>query len=97
MAKWCQVPAVLLLLLLLAGCKREIHCKCELIDDSGKFEAITSGRRTEDELRREALRAACDKRCAGMSGAAQACVARCTVDAVVGKIGMRSTCSEGGR
>lgn len=94
MAMWWQVPASLFVILLLSACKRENHCKCELIDDSGKFEATTSGRRAEDELRREALRAACEKRCAG---AVEPCMSRCTVDAVVGKIGMRTTCSEGGR
>jgi len=97
MATWSKVPASLFFVLVLAGCKRETHCTCEVIDDSGKFEATSSGRRPEDELRREALRAACDRRCAGESGAVAACVSRCTVDAVVGKIGMRTTCSEGAR
>ena len=94
MARWCLVPALLLLLL---GCKKETHCKCELIDDSGKFEAVISGRRPEDELRREAIRTACDKRCTKMGEPVEACVSRCTVDAVVGKIGMRATCTGGGR
>lgn len=92
MTRWILVPA--LLLPLLAGCNREHHCKCELIDDSGKFEATTSGRRPEEELKREAMRAACDKRCAGTPSAVEACVSRCTVDAVVGKIGMRTTCAD---
>ena len=93
MARWSAAKLSPFFVLALAACKRDTHCKCEVIDDSGKFEATASGRRPEDEIRREALRAACEKRCAG---AVEPCVSRCTVDAVVGKIGMRTTCSEGG-
>jgi len=84
-----------LLLAASAGCGRENQCKSELIDDSGKFEAVAKGRKPEAELRREALRAACGRRCARAEGSAEACVSRCVVDADAGKIGVRITC--GGR
>jgi hypothetical protein len=95
--------------LTLSGCQREISCTAEVTEAKGVFRGTVKGVRSRVDLEREALRAACGQLCGAQEladavardgGAVHAlgpsgCVSRCSVDAEAGKIGKRSTCTEG--
>jgi len=84
-------------LALLSGCGRMVECTSEITEGNGTFKGQASGRKPELDIKREALRDACDKLCAAKASAPEGCAARCSVDAQVGKMGARLTCSGGKR
>jgi hypothetical protein len=90
-----SLGAAIGLAIALAGCAREISCTAEVTEGAGTFKGTATGARPEPDLQREALRAACNNLCASRADK-EGCVSRCSVDAEVGKIGSRSTCTKGG-
>jgi hypothetical protein len=98
MTKWTLV-ALVGFPWLLAGCGKRLACTTEVTAGNGTFKAVAEGKRPQVELERESLSAACKELCARGKPAdsSDACVSRCSVDASVGKIGVRTTCSEGAR
>jgi hypothetical protein len=82
-----------LLLPATSGCARELRCTGEVVDGRGSYIASVSGRKSEAELRREALRTACTKLCGAGDEPGEACASRCAVDVEAGKIGARTTCT----
>ena len=97
MAKWTLVA--LLGFPLLAGCGKRLVCTTEVTEGNGTFKAVADGTRPRAELERDSLSSACKQLCNAAKPAdkSEACVARCSVDAIAGKIGVRTTCSEGAR
>jgi hypothetical protein len=93
MARWKL--AGLFCFTLLAGCRPSGACTAEVTDGRGTFKATAEGRAPQADLERAAVRAACEKLCAAMGDADDACVSRCDVDAASGKIGARTTCNVG--
>ncbi len=95
-----MVRATLLLIaaaIALPGCGHDVTCTSEVTDGAGTWTGTVTDTRPEADLRREAVRVACGKRCgAGGPTSAPGCVSRCAVDAEAGKIGARTTCKEGG-
>ena len=87
---------LLLAAIALPGCARAITCTTEVTDGAGTWTGVVSDTRPEADLRREALRVACGRRC-GARGATSApgCVNRCATDAEAGNIGVRTSCAEG--
>lgn len=85
--------------LLLAGCGKPMACTTEVTAGNGTSKAVAEGTRPRAELERESLAAACKLLCAQQKPAdtSDACASRCAVDAAAGKIGVRTTCSEGAR
>jgi hypothetical protein len=94
---WGTSLLVAALSLAAAGCGKEITCTSEITEGAGSFTAAAIGKKPPRDLTREATRAACEKLCAARAVKKEGCVSRCAVDAEVGKIGARTTCSEGGR
>ena len=81
---------------LLGACGPEVTCSTEVTDGSGRFRAVASGRKPRPDVQKAAERAACGKLCAARGNSADdACVSRCAVDVVAGKVGARTSC-EGG-
>lgn len=73
-------------------------CATEVTEGSGMFKAVAQGRSNHRPvIERESLHAACEQLCVGtrVSAPRAACISRCVVDASMGKIGVRTTCSEG--
>jgi hypothetical protein len=97
MIRWTL--AALVCFPLLAGCKKPVVCTTEVTAGSGIFRGTVQGSRPQPELERDALHLACKQLCDPGKPAVvdQACVSRCAVDALAGKIGARTTCSEGTR
>lgn len=90
--------ATLLCFPLLAGCGKRMSCTTEVTEGSGTFKAAARGRSNHQPgIERESLDAACEQLCVATRRTAprEACVSRCAVDAVAGKIGVRTTCTEG--
>ena len=87
---------LLLAAIALPGCASEITCTTDVTDSAGTWTGVVTDTRPEADLRREALRVACGKRCAA-SGPTRTpgCVNRCAVDVEAGKIGVRASCKEG--
>ncbi len=81
--------------LAVSACQRETSCTVEVTEAKGVFRGTIAGARSQVDLEREALRAACGQVC-GAQGATQAsgCVSRCALDVEAGKITKRSTCTE---
>jgi hypothetical protein len=77
----------------LSGCARELRCTGEVADGLRTYQASVSGRKSEAELRQEAIRTACTKLCAAGDEPGEACASRCAVDVEAGKIGGRTTCT----
>jgi hypothetical protein len=80
----------------LPGCARGSTCTTDVTDGDGTWTGVVTDTRPEADLRREALRVACGKRC-GSSGPTRTpgCVNRCALDAETGKISVRASCAEG--
>jgi hypothetical protein len=101
MTKWKLLALALLTALpLLAGCGESMACSTEVTAGTGTFKAVAEGKRPQRELERESLASACKQLCAASKVEAtttEACVSRCSVDSVAGKIGVRTTCSKGAR
>lgn len=97
MTKWTLVALVGFPLL--AGCGKRLVCTTEVTEGNGTFKAVAEGTRPQLELERASLSSACKQLCNAKKPAdsSEACVARCSVDALAGKIGVRTTCSEGAR
>lgn len=98
MTKWKLVA--LAAVPLLAGCGERMACTTEVTAGTGTFKAVAEGRKPQLELERESLASACKQLCASGKLEAQnpeACASRCSVDALAGKIGVRTTCSKGAR
>ncbi len=75
-------------------------CTTEVTAGSGTFKAVAQGTRPQRELERDSLSSACKQLCAASKPEAsnsEACISRCSVDAVAGKIGVRTTCAKGAR
>jgi hypothetical protein len=80
-------------LALLPSCSSESSCTAEVTEARGIFRATITGTQSRTTLKREAIRAACGQLCGAQgSGQALGCVARCSVDAEDGKIGLRASC-----
>ena len=101
MTKWKLVALVALpALSLLTGCGESMTCTTEVTAGSGTFKAVAEGKRPQRELERDSLSSACKQLCAASkleASTTEACVSRCSVDAIAGKIGVRTTCSKGAR
>jgi hypothetical protein len=83
---------------LLAGCGKPMICTTEVTEGSGMFKAVAQGRSNHRAvIEHESLDAACEQLCVGtrVKAPRAACISRCAVDASMGKIGVRTTCSEG--
>lgn len=82
---------------LLAGCSERTVCTAEVTAGEGIYKASIAGARPQAELSREAMSAACKQLCTPVKPGDNeaACVSRCGVDALAGKIGARTTCSQG--
>lgn len=98
MTRWTLI-ALVGFPLLLAGCGKRMACTTEVTAGNGTSKAVAEGTRPQVELERESLASACKQLCARQKPAdsSEACASRCAVDAVAGKIGVRTTCSEGAR
>jgi hypothetical protein len=73
-------------------------CTTEVTEGSGTFKAVAQGRSNHQPvIEHESLDAACEQLCVATRRTAPraACISRCAVDASMGKIGLRTTCSEG--
>jgi hypothetical protein len=82
--------------LLLTGCQRQVSCTVEVTEAKGVFRGTIAGTRSQVDIEREALRAACGQRC-GAQGTPSpvGCVVQCATDADSGKLSKRTTCTEG--
>jgi hypothetical protein len=98
MTKWTLV-ALVGFPLLLAGCGKRMACTTEVTAGNGTFKAVAEGTSPQAQLERDSLVFACGQLCnpGKLEGTDEACVARCSVDAAAGKIGVRTTCSKGAR
>jgi hypothetical protein len=79
----------------LTACQRQLSCTVEVTEAKGVFRGTIAGKRSQVDLEREALRAACGQRC-GAQGTPSAvgCVSQCAVDAEAGKLSKHTTCTE---
>ncbi len=96
MTKWSL--AVLVCFPLLAGCGKPIVCVTEVTEGNGTFHASAQGRSIhQTAAERESRDAACESLCVAThpTDPRAACVSRCVVDGSMGKIGLRTACSEG--
>jgi len=94
-ASRCVLP-FLLLLALLAGCKRNVECTSEITAGTGTFKGTARGEGDEKgPVMKAALRDACQRMCVDTKAPViDACVTRCTVDVGATKIGARTTCND---
>lgn len=93
---WRLVPLVCFLGL--TACGKSLVCTTEVTEGSGTFKAVAQGRSAHrPTIEHESLASACEQLCAATRRAdpRAACVSRCSVDAAVGKIGVRTSCLEG--
>jgi hypothetical protein len=96
MLSWKLAPLVCFPLL--AGCGKPMVCTTEVTEGAGTFKAVAQGRSNHQPvIERESLSAACEQLCVATrrTDPRAACISRCTVDASMGKIGVRTSCSEG--
>jgi len=96
MTKWSRVALVCFPLL--AGCGKPMICATEVTEGAGTFKAVAQWRSNHRPvIERESLEAACEQLCVGtrIKAPRAACISRCAVDASMGKIGVRTTCTEG--
>jgi hypothetical protein len=73
-------------------------CTTEVTEGNGTFKAVAEGHsKHQPVIERESLDAACEQLCVATRPATPraACTSRCAVDAAMGKIGLRTTCTEG--
>ncbi|MEP7121417.1 MAG: hypothetical protein ABJE95_10925 [Byssovorax sp.] len=83
---------------LLAGCGKPMVCTTEVTEGAGTFKAVAQGHSDHRPvIERESLSAACEQLCVGtrINAPRAACISRCAVDASMGKIGVRTSCTEG--
>lgn len=77
-----------------ASCARERSCTAEVTRGAGTHRATATGTKPDDELARDAIRAACERLCAAESPGESGCAGRCVVDVQAAKIGGRSVCGK---
>ena len=93
-----KTPALAVALLAIAalpssGCKKHVECTAEVTEGAGSFKSTTKGEEVDTpSLRRDAVRDACSKMCAGDKDPPKGCAARCLVDAEAGKVGAKIDC-----